>query len=157
MQEPSDTTSTTIPSKDKGKGIMVEEPLKMKKKDQVLFDEQEAIRLQAQFDEEERIAREKEEANASLSTQWNDIQDFTKKLSLQKNVQTNAWFPIVTFVGIKSLLEVTTVKLVMLVQKLLLLVLKFNVAGIKVTTAKRIKTAQRKDKDCLWDMYEIFL
>ncbi|GKB59854.1 hypothetical protein Tco_0916040, partial [Tanacetum coccineum] len=36
--------------KDKGKGIMVEEPLKMKPKDQVLFDEQEAIRLQAQFD-----------------------------------------------------------------------------------------------------------
>ncbi|GKE77446.1 hypothetical protein Tco_1543566 [Tanacetum coccineum] len=51
MQEPSKTTTTTttttIPSKDKGKGIMVEEPLKMKKKDQVLFDEQEAIRLQA--------------------------------------------------------------------------------------------------------------
>ncbi|GJZ61941.1 putative ribonuclease H-like domain-containing protein [Tanacetum coccineum] len=42
-------------SKDKGKGIMVKEPLKMKKKDQVLFDEQEAIRLQAQFDEEARI------------------------------------------------------------------------------------------------------
>ncbi|GKC86467.1 hypothetical protein Tco_1142184 [Tanacetum coccineum] len=34
MQEPSETTTTTtIPSKDKGKGIMVEEPLKMKKKD----------------------------------------------------------------------------------------------------------------------------
>ncbi|GJV40491.1 hypothetical protein Tco_1418931 [Tanacetum coccineum] len=47
----------------------------MKKKDQVLFDEQEAIRLQAQFDEEARIAREKEEANASLIAQWNDIQD----------------------------------------------------------------------------------
>ncbi|GJR62117.1 putative ribonuclease H-like domain-containing protein [Tanacetum coccineum] len=70
MQEPSETTTTTtvgttpkakrlaiqeqeqvsIPItslKDKGKGIMVEEPLKMKKKDQVLFDEQEAIRLQA--------------------------------------------------------------------------------------------------------------
>ncbi|GJU65198.1 hypothetical protein Tco_1247033 [Tanacetum coccineum] len=54
---------------------MVKEPLKMKKKDQVLFDEQEAIRLQAQFDEEERIAREKEEANAALIAQWNDIQD----------------------------------------------------------------------------------
>ncbi|GJS35758.1 hypothetical protein Tco_0534140 [Tanacetum coccineum] len=53
MQEPSETT--IIPSKDKGKGIMVEEPLKMKKKDQVLFDEQEAIRLQAQFNEEKRI------------------------------------------------------------------------------------------------------
>ncbi|GJV36512.1 ribonuclease H-like domain-containing protein [Tanacetum coccineum] len=48
-------------------------------------------------------------------------------------------------VGIKSLLEVTTVKL-------LLLVLKDNAAAIKVTTAERIKTAQRKDKDCLWDM-----
>ncbi|GKD60070.1 putative ribonuclease H-like domain-containing protein [Tanacetum coccineum] len=76
MQEPSETTTTTtISSKDKGKGIMVEEPLKMKKKDQVLFDEQEAIRLQAQFDEEERIAREKEEVNAALIAQWNDIQD----------------------------------------------------------------------------------
>ncbi|GJV50000.1 hypothetical protein Tco_1440212 [Tanacetum coccineum] len=32
MQEPSETTTTTIPSMDKGKGIMVEEPLKMKKK-----------------------------------------------------------------------------------------------------------------------------
>ncbi|GJT96178.1 putative ribonuclease H-like domain-containing protein [Tanacetum coccineum] len=54
---------------------MVEEPLNMKKKDQVLFDEQEALRLQAQFDEEARIAREKEEANAALIAQWNDIQD----------------------------------------------------------------------------------
>ncbi|GJX09508.1 putative ribonuclease H-like domain-containing protein, partial [Tanacetum coccineum] len=35
---------------DKGKGIMVEEPLMMKKKDQISFDEQEAIRLQAEFD-----------------------------------------------------------------------------------------------------------
>ncbi|GJU62790.1 hypothetical protein Tco_1244625 [Tanacetum coccineum] len=74
MQEPSKTTTTTtIPSKDKGKGIMVEEPLRMKKKDQVLFDEQQAIRLQAQFNEEERIAIEKEEVNAALITQWNDI------------------------------------------------------------------------------------
>ncbi|GJR51399.1 hypothetical protein Tco_1401920 [Tanacetum coccineum] len=60
MQEPSETT-TTIPLKDKGKGIMVKEPLKMKKKDQVLFDEQEdkvetdyelAQRLQAEEQEE---------------------------------------------------------------------------------------------------------
>ncbi|GJT47028.1 retrovirus-related pol polyprotein from transposon TNT 1-94 [Tanacetum coccineum] len=82
MQETSETTTTTttttIPSKDKGKGIMVEEPLKMKKNDQVLFDEQEAIKLQAQFDEEERITREKEEDNASLIAQWNDIQDMVE-------------------------------------------------------------------------------
>ncbi|GKF69733.1 hypothetical protein Tco_0202790, partial [Tanacetum coccineum] len=50
LQEPSETRTTIttkIPSKDKGKGILIEEPLKMKGKDQVLFDEQEAIRLQA--------------------------------------------------------------------------------------------------------------
>ncbi|GKB58707.1 hypothetical protein Tco_0914893 [Tanacetum coccineum] len=61
------TVSSQQPSQvkvqDKGKGIMVEEPLKMKKKDQISFDEQEAIRLQAEFDEEERLAREKDEAN----------------------------------------------------------------------------------------------
>ncbi|GJV35316.1 hypothetical protein Tco_1407793 [Tanacetum coccineum] len=75
IQEQEQASTPITSSKDKGKGIMVKEPLKMKKKDQVLFDEQEAIRLQAQFDEEERIAREKEEANAALIAQWNDIQD----------------------------------------------------------------------------------
>ncbi|GJV58297.1 hypothetical protein Tco_1459302 [Tanacetum coccineum] len=78
LQEPSEsittTTTTTIPSKDKGKGIMVEEPLKMKKKDQINFDEQEAIRLQDEFDKEERLAREKNEANIALTEEWNDIQ-----------------------------------------------------------------------------------
>ncbi|GJT65484.1 putative ribonuclease H-like domain-containing protein [Tanacetum coccineum] len=65
LQEPSEsiTTTTIIPSKDKGKGIIVEEPLQMKKKDQISFDEQEAIRLQAEFDEEVRLAREKDETN----------------------------------------------------------------------------------------------
>ncbi|GJY13831.1 hypothetical protein Tco_0383140 [Tanacetum coccineum] len=53
---------------------MVEEPLKMKKKDQISFDEQEAIRLQAEFDEEVRLAREKDEANVALIEEWNDIQ-----------------------------------------------------------------------------------
>ncbi|GKD12040.1 hypothetical protein Tco_1196447, partial [Tanacetum coccineum] len=64
MQEPSEsiTTTTTILSRDKGKGIMVEEPLKMKKKDQINFDEQEAIRLQAEFDEEVRLLTIEERA-----------------------------------------------------------------------------------------------
>ncbi|GJZ43941.1 hypothetical protein Tco_0591196 [Tanacetum coccineum] len=77
MHEPSEliTTTTIIPSKDKGKGIMVEEPLKMKKKDQINFDEQGAIRLQAEFDEEVRLAREKAKANVALIEEWNDIQD----------------------------------------------------------------------------------
>ncbi|GKC05393.1 hypothetical protein Tco_0997003, partial [Tanacetum coccineum] len=58
---------------DKGKRIMVEEPLKMKKKDQVSFDEQEAIRLHDKFDEEERLVREKDKANVALTKEWNDI------------------------------------------------------------------------------------
>ncbi|GKF15515.1 hypothetical protein Tco_0056977, partial [Tanacetum coccineum] len=53
-------------SKDKGKENMIEPKKPLKKKDQVLFDEQEAIRIQAQFDEEARVAREKEEANDEL-------------------------------------------------------------------------------------------
>ncbi|GKB37183.1 hypothetical protein Tco_0882125 [Tanacetum coccineum] len=59
---------------DKGKGIMVEEPVKMKKKYQIIFDEQEAKRLQAEFDEEESLAREKDEANVALTKEWDDIQ-----------------------------------------------------------------------------------
>ncbi|GJV91146.1 putative ribonuclease H-like domain-containing protein [Tanacetum coccineum] len=53
IQEQEQASTLITSSNDKGKGIMVEEPLKMKKKDQVLFDEQEVIRIQAQFDEEE--------------------------------------------------------------------------------------------------------
>ncbi|GJS15778.1 hypothetical protein Tco_0410250, partial [Tanacetum coccineum] len=55
MQEPSESITTTIiPSKDKGKGIMVEEPLKMRKKDQdkVETDYELAQRLQAEEQEE---------------------------------------------------------------------------------------------------------
>ncbi|GJR66197.1 putative ribonuclease H-like domain-containing protein [Tanacetum coccineum] len=75
LQDPSESiTTTTIPSKDKGKCIMVEEPAKIKKKDQISFDEQEAIRIQELIYEEERLAREKDEANIALTEEWNDIQ-----------------------------------------------------------------------------------
>ncbi|GJZ54970.1 hypothetical protein Tco_0610163 [Tanacetum coccineum] len=75
--------STTIKSSqqshDKGKGIMIEEPVKpMKRKDQISFDKETALRLQAEFDEEERLAREKaekeKEANTALIEEWDDIQ-----------------------------------------------------------------------------------
>ncbi|GKE28899.1 hypothetical protein Tco_1444283 [Tanacetum coccineum] len=41
---------------------------------QISFDEQEAIRLQSEFDVEVRLAREKDEANVALIEEWNDIQ-----------------------------------------------------------------------------------
>ncbi|GJW71152.1 hypothetical protein Tco_0128069 [Tanacetum coccineum] len=53
---------------------MVEPEKPMKKKDQISFDEEESKRLQAEFDEEERLAREKDEANVSLTEEWDDIQ-----------------------------------------------------------------------------------
>ncbi|GJR00136.1 hypothetical protein Tco_0523120 [Tanacetum coccineum] len=62
-------------SHDKGKGILVEEPVKpAKKKDQIRLDEETALRLQAEFDEDERLAKEKDEANVALTEEWDDIQ-----------------------------------------------------------------------------------
>nr|GEY37186.1 hypothetical protein [Tanacetum cinerariifolium] len=61
-----------------GKGIMIEEPVKPKKKYQIKLDEEAAKRLQADFDEEERFARERakkeQETNISLIETWDDIQ-----------------------------------------------------------------------------------
>ncbi|GKE20789.1 hypothetical protein Tco_1432301 [Tanacetum coccineum] len=61
-------------SQDKGKGILIEP---VKKKDQILLDEEIALNLQAEFDEAERLAREKakkeEEANIALIETWDDI------------------------------------------------------------------------------------
>ncbi|GJS11502.1 putative ribonuclease H-like domain-containing protein [Tanacetum coccineum] len=71
MQEPSKTATrpTVSPQqhdpKDNGKGKMVEQEKPLKKKDQVKFDEEIAQRLQAhmqaKLEEEERLAREREE------------------------------------------------------------------------------------------------
>ncbi|GJU59779.1 hypothetical protein Tco_1237545 [Tanacetum coccineum] len=63
---------------DQGKGILVEPEKPLKMKDQIRLDEETALRLQAKFDEEGRIAREKaqkeEEANIALIETWDDIQ-----------------------------------------------------------------------------------
>ncbi|GKF37055.1 hypothetical protein Tco_0113813 [Tanacetum coccineum] len=57
----------SVKPKDKGNGIIVEEPVKtMKKKDLIRLDEENAKRLQAEFDEEERLTREKYKANVAL-------------------------------------------------------------------------------------------
>ncbi|GJU02927.1 hypothetical protein Tco_1113265 [Tanacetum coccineum] len=48
-------------SQDKGKGILIKLVKPLKKKDQIRLDEDLALNLQAEFDEEERLAREKAE------------------------------------------------------------------------------------------------
>nr|GEX21751.1 retrovirus-related Pol polyprotein from transposon TNT 1-94 [Tanacetum cinerariifolium] len=78
IQEPSEfrTTSPPQPSqplhaKDKSKGIMVEPEKPLKKKDQITHDEEVArkleVEMKAEIDEEERIAREKNEANRAIT------------------------------------------------------------------------------------------
>ncbi|GKG24284.1 hypothetical protein Tco_0392320 [Tanacetum coccineum] len=71
----STTTKFSQQSQDKGKGIWIEP---VKKKDQISFDEETALKLQVEFDEEERRAREKaekeQEANIALIETWDDIQ-----------------------------------------------------------------------------------
>ncbi|GJV83480.1 putative ribonuclease H-like domain-containing protein [Tanacetum coccineum] len=76
------TTTATIPTPrkgiDKGKGKMVEPEKPMKKKELIRLDEEIASKLQAEFDEEVRLAREKaekeQEANVALTEEWDDIQ-----------------------------------------------------------------------------------
>ncbi|GJT68551.1 hypothetical protein Tco_1020031 [Tanacetum coccineum] len=63
---------------EKGKGILIEPVKPMNKKNQIRFDEETTLNLQAEFDEEERLVREKaekeEKANISLIETWDDIQ-----------------------------------------------------------------------------------
>ncbi|GKB18655.1 hypothetical protein Tco_0852578 [Tanacetum coccineum] len=74
--------STTIissqQSHDNGKGKLIELVKPMNKKDLIRLDEETTLNLQAEFNEEERLAREKaekeKEANIALIETWDDIQ-----------------------------------------------------------------------------------
>ncbi|GJY25459.1 hypothetical protein Tco_0400185 [Tanacetum coccineum] len=68
------TTITTASTKPKAKRLVIHKQEKaptptpiVSSQQPLYFDEQEAIRLQAEFDEEERLAREKDEANVALT------------------------------------------------------------------------------------------
>nr|GEV68160.1 hypothetical protein [Tanacetum cinerariifolium] len=100
VQEPSEfrTTSSSQPSqlpqaKDKGKGIMVEHEKPLKKKDQIAFDEEVTRKLDAQIkakrEEEERIEREKDEANIAMIEQWDEVQaKIDADMELAQKLQT---------------------------------------------------------------------
>ncbi|GJW72801.1 hypothetical protein Tco_0132171 [Tanacetum coccineum] len=72
------TATSTKPKEkiqDESKAKMIElEPEKFSKKDQLKLDEEVAQRLQAEFDEQQRIEREKAEVNIVLKETWDDIQ-----------------------------------------------------------------------------------
>ncbi|GJV11014.1 hypothetical protein Tco_1352555 [Tanacetum coccineum] len=78
------TTPTTIifvpkPPQDKGKGIMIEEPVvehvkPMKRLEQIRLDEEISFKLQAEEEEEERLAREKAQQTEEANIAWDDVQ-----------------------------------------------------------------------------------
>ncbi|GJU96748.1 hypothetical protein Tco_1321504 [Tanacetum coccineum] len=84
VQDPSEFTKVTSPSqlsqlpqtKDKGKAKMIEPEKPLKKKDQILIDEEIAQKLQAQLnaelEKEEKLAKQREE-DANI-TEWDKVQ-----------------------------------------------------------------------------------
>ncbi|GJX29051.1 hypothetical protein Tco_0237130 [Tanacetum coccineum] len=87
IQEQSEFTTTTKtttpaaskPSQEKGMAKMIESEKPLKKKDQIMYDQEVALNLQAQLqaelEEEERLTRQKEEeANVALIKSWDNIQ-----------------------------------------------------------------------------------
>ncbi|GJU56945.1 putative ribonuclease H-like domain-containing protein [Tanacetum coccineum] len=89
IQEPEQGTTTTTPTtiisvpkppQDKGKGIMIEEPVveqvkPMKRLEQIRLDEELAFKLQAEEEEEEeRLAREKAHQTEEANIAWDDVQ-----------------------------------------------------------------------------------
>nr|GFA40780.1 hypothetical protein [Tanacetum cinerariifolium] len=77
-------------AKDKGKEIMVEPEKPLKKKGQIAFDEEVTRKLdahmKAEMEKEERIEREKNEANIAVIKEWDDVQatiDADKQLAKQ--------------------------------------------------------------------------
>ncbi|GJS82762.1 hypothetical protein Tco_0749303 [Tanacetum coccineum] len=82
IQEPSEFTTTPAvskPSHDKGKAKMIESGKPLKKKDQIMYDQEVSLNLQAllqaELEEEERLTRQKEEeANIDLIESWDNTQ-----------------------------------------------------------------------------------
>ncbi|GJT29902.1 hypothetical protein Tco_0910177 [Tanacetum coccineum] len=74
---PTITRSSQQPSQEKvqnkGKEKMIKPKKPLKKKDLIRLDEEIASQLQAEFDKEERLAMEKDEANVALTEEWDDI------------------------------------------------------------------------------------
>nr|GEU82980.1 hypothetical protein [Tanacetum cinerariifolium] len=85
-EEPSESRTTKIisskKSQGKAKAKMIKERMKLKKKDQIFFDEEIARKLQEEINEQERLieerARQQKEANIVLIETWKDIQAKTE-------------------------------------------------------------------------------
>nr|GEX70860.1 hypothetical protein [Tanacetum cinerariifolium] len=89
FHEPKESTTTTtiIPkpkSQDKGKAKMIKEPIKLKKKDQIMLNEEGALKLQAEFEKEQRLANYQlaERLQAEEQQELNDEENDTLFMQL---------------------------------------------------------------------------
>nr|GEV24807.1 hypothetical protein [Tanacetum cinerariifolium] len=98
IQEPSEslTTTTTISlkkSQDKGKAFMIKEHVKLKKKDQIMLDEEVALKLQAElqaeFDKEQRLTTKEQQEliDAEKATLFMQFLDKRRKFFAAKAVE----------------------------------------------------------------------
>ncbi|GJX45315.1 hypothetical protein Tco_0261991 [Tanacetum coccineum] len=70
---------------EKGKGVLIEPVKPMKKKDLIRLDEETALNLQAEFDEEERLAREKAEKEEEAIFLDRNRDEYRQRLMLTIN------------------------------------------------------------------------
>nr|GEX62036.1 retrovirus-related Pol polyprotein from transposon TNT 1-94 [Tanacetum cinerariifolium] len=73
-----------------GDEVFVDITTAFKKKDQIALDEEVVRKLEAEIDEEERIAREKNKANRAINKDWDDVQatiDADRQLAEQIQAQ----------------------------------------------------------------------
>ncbi|GJX10978.1 hypothetical protein Tco_0200837 [Tanacetum coccineum] len=134
---------------------MIEEPVKpMKKKDLIGIDEEVALKLQADLDKEERLAREKvekeQEANIALIETWDDIQ---AKIDVDHQLAERLMQHVQIYMLVKKKYHLTPSTLTMMLEKKLMIdyesemayqLLKFieRIVGIKsLLDAVRITVA----------------
>nr|GEX96634.1 hypothetical protein [Tanacetum cinerariifolium] len=79
VEDSTAATTTGVEAKDKGKAKMIEPEKPLKRKEQIMINEEVArnleAQMQAELEEEERLARQKqEEANITLVAEWDNTQ-----------------------------------------------------------------------------------
>nr|GEY56217.1 hypothetical protein [Tanacetum cinerariifolium] len=68
--------AASIETTEKGKAIMIEEPMKPKKKDQIRLDEKATLKLQAEFNEEEqRLTRERAQKDQRANIELKELME----------------------------------------------------------------------------------
>nr|GEV59348.1 hypothetical protein [Tanacetum cinerariifolium] len=91
LEESTTTTIATIPkpkSQDKGKAIMIKEPVKLKKKDQIMLDEEVALKTELVEDSSNKVEAEVMEQGSSKRAYTELEQESSKKQKIDDDKET---------------------------------------------------------------------